>query len=123
MSVLNGVGASQESVLTTVGEWVADPACSGNATTLLVCGMIYANEENYVEALKACHTGLSLEMCGPSPLCQLHDCVFGGRGREGEGGREYRGIESERREGGRGGGTLREGGKGASALHCHGCNN
>jgi len=33
--------------------------------TLLVAGMIYANEGNYVEALKSCHTGLNLEMCGP----------------------------------------------------------
>eukprot|EP00884_Botryococcus_braunii_P011077 jgi/Botrbrau1/19971/Bobra.0059s0086.1 len=52
----------KEAVLETVGEWVADPACSGNATTLLVCGLIYAAQENYVEALKACHTGLNLEM-------------------------------------------------------------
>lgn len=53
----------QETILATVGEWVADPACAGNAMTLLACGLIYAAEENYVEALKACHTGLSLEMC------------------------------------------------------------
>ena len=51
--------------MTTVAEWVADPACAGNAMTLLVAGVIYANEGNYVEALKACHTGLNLEMCGP----------------------------------------------------------
>lgn len=50
--------------MTTVAEWVADPACAGNAMTLLVAGVIYANEGNYVEALKACHTGLNLEMCG-----------------------------------------------------------
>lgn len=51
--------------MSTVAEWVADPACAGNAMTLLVAGLIYANEGNYVEALKACHTGLNLEMCGP----------------------------------------------------------
>lgn len=52
--------------MTTVAEWVADPACAGNAMTLLVAGIIYADEGNYVEALKACHTGLNLEMCGLS---------------------------------------------------------
>lgn len=46
----------------TLGAWVADPACAGNAMTLTVAGIIYTNEGNYVEALKACHTGLSLEM-------------------------------------------------------------
>jgi coatomer protein complex subunit epsilon len=51
--------------VSTVAEWIADPACAGNAMTLLVAGMIYANEGNYVEALKSCHTGLNLEMCGP----------------------------------------------------------
>ena len=55
----------QEKAVTTVAEWVADPACAGNAMTLLVAGVIYASEGNYVEALKACHTGLNLEMCGP----------------------------------------------------------
>ncbi len=50
-------------VLETLGSWVADPACAGNAMTLTVAGIIYTNEGNYVEALKACHTGLSLEMC------------------------------------------------------------
>ncbi len=42
---------------------MADPSCAGNATTLAVAGIIYANEGNDVEALKACHSGLSLEMC------------------------------------------------------------
>ena len=46
----------------TLGEWLANPAISGNATVLLVAGIIYANEENLVEALKACHLGLTLEM-------------------------------------------------------------
>ena len=49
-------------MLETLGAWVADPACAGNAITLTVAGIIYTNEGNYVEALKACHTGLSLEM-------------------------------------------------------------
>ena len=50
----------------TLGSWVADPACAGNAMTLTVAGIIYTNEGNYVEALKACHTGLSLEMWVPA---------------------------------------------------------
>ena len=51
--------------MSTLVDWVADPSCAGNATTLTVAGIIYANEGNDVEALKACHSGLSLEMCAP----------------------------------------------------------
>jgi hypothetical protein len=29
---------------------------------LLIAGLLFALEENYVDALKACHTGGSLEM-------------------------------------------------------------
>ena len=54
--------AWQEEVVSTLTAWVADPSCAGNATTLAVAGIIYANEGNDVEALKACHSGLSLEM-------------------------------------------------------------
>lgn len=57
-----GRRAKQERVLSTLTEWLADPSCSGNPTTLLVAGLIYAGEEDYVEALKACHLGLTLEM-------------------------------------------------------------
>ena len=53
----------QEELLNTLTDWVADPTCQGNAMTLTVAGIVFANEEKYVEALKACHTGLSLEMC------------------------------------------------------------
>ena len=43
-------------------EWLADSACNRNPTVLLVAGTIHAHEGNYVEALKACHSGLSLEL-------------------------------------------------------------
>eukprot|EP00775_Hariotina_reticulata_P010026 gene10026-10182_t len=51
-----------EEALETVGQWVSDPICNNNPHVLLVAGLIYANEGNYVEALKACHSGQSLEM-------------------------------------------------------------
>lgn len=57
-----GKKLDKEQVVSTLAEWLSDPVTSNNATTLLVAGIIYVNEENYVEALKACHTGLSLEM-------------------------------------------------------------
>lgn len=53
---------SKEDVLSVLSDWLNDPACNRNATVLLIAGMIYSQEGNYVEALKACHTGLSLEM-------------------------------------------------------------
>lgn len=66
----------QEEVLSTLAEWVADPACSGNATALTVAGIIYANEGNDVEALKACHSGMSLEMCALGLQLLLHSLYF-----------------------------------------------
>lgn len=53
---------SKDDILSTLGEWLADSACNRNPTVLLIAGTIYAHEGNYVEALKACHTGLSLEL-------------------------------------------------------------
>ena len=58
----SGAKTVKETTLSTLSEWLSDPASSNSATVLLVAGIIYANEGNYVEALKACHTGLSLEM-------------------------------------------------------------
>lgn len=62
------VGASvsglclQDDVLATIHDWLADPATAHNTTVLLVAGLIFTNEEDYVEALKALHGGESLEM-------------------------------------------------------------
>jgi hypothetical protein len=56
---------TQEKVLATLSEWLSDPATSANVTILLVAGLIYTNEENYVEALRAVHGGHNLEMCVP----------------------------------------------------------
>jgi coatomer protein complex subunit epsilon len=52
----------QERALETVGTLLADPICNNNPHVLLIAGLIYSQEGNYVEALKACHSGLSLEM-------------------------------------------------------------
>ncbi|PSC75635.1 coatomer subunit epsilon-1-like [Micractinium conductrix] len=48
--------------LDAVAGWLSDPACASNPSVLLVAGLLYALEENYVEALRVCHTGGSLEM-------------------------------------------------------------
>lgn len=56
------VSSSTSECLEQIGAWLADPAYANNPTVLLMAGMIYALEENYVEALRACHSGLSLEM-------------------------------------------------------------
>lgn len=52
----------QDDVLVTIHDWLADPATAHNTTVLLVAGLIFTNEEDYVEALKALHGGESLEM-------------------------------------------------------------
>ncbi|WIA34245.1 hypothetical protein OEZ86_012596 [Tetradesmus obliquus] len=52
----------KDAALDAVGGWMSDPICNSNAHVLLVAGLVYAQEGNYVEALKACHGGQSLEM-------------------------------------------------------------
>ena len=67
----------QEKVLATLSEWQADPATSANVTVLLVAGLIYTNEENYVEALRAVHGGHNLEMCAPASTPQTDHILTG----------------------------------------------
>ncbi|MEW5307331.1 MAG: hypothetical protein WDW36_009736 [Sanguina aurantia] len=57
---------SKDQVTATLTEWMTDSACNRNPGVLLMCGIIHAQEGNFVEALKACHTGITLEM---SALC------------------------------------------------------
>jgi hypothetical protein len=54
----------QEECLSVIQGWMEDPFSNANPTACLIAGMIYANEGNRVEALKACHgPNSSLEMC------------------------------------------------------------
>lgn len=55
-------GYLQAVVLETLQEWQQDPACSSNPLVLLTAGLVHDNEGDYVEALKACHSGATLEM-------------------------------------------------------------
>lgn len=52
----------QEDVLSTLQSWQEDRSIAGNADVLFVAALIHASEGNYVEALKACHAGQSLEL-------------------------------------------------------------
>ena len=54
--------SQKAAALEQAAAWLTDPACTSNPTVLLVAGLLYALEENYVEALRTCHTGGSLEM-------------------------------------------------------------
>ena len=54
--------AEQEHVLDSLREWFSDPACSSNPLVLLTAGLIHDCEGDHVEALKACHSGATLEM-------------------------------------------------------------
>ena len=59
----------REQCVATVTEWLADDIVKANATVQLVAALILADEGNTVEALKCCHTGLSLELMGL--MCHL----------------------------------------------------
>ena len=56
------VALLQDSVLQTLDAWTEEPAYRSNAMMHLVTGIIHAAQDNYVEALRACHPGLSLEL-------------------------------------------------------------
>jgi len=61
-SYLKSPESQRDAALEQASAWMEDPAAASNASTLLVAGMIFALEGNLEAALKACHSGLSLEM-------------------------------------------------------------
>lgn len=54
--------AQREAALSQADAWLANPAAAANPTVLLVAGLLRTLEEDHVEALRACHSGGSLEM-------------------------------------------------------------
>ena len=52
----------QEAVLGTLTQQLDDPACAGNTTLQLITGMVYAHDNNHIEALRCCHQASTLEM-------------------------------------------------------------
>jgi coatomer subunit epsilon len=59
----NSRASAQESVLSTIQEWLADASCNSNPHVQLIAAVIFAQESNFVDALKICHSGATLEMC------------------------------------------------------------
>jgi hypothetical protein len=49
-------------VFVEVGMWGTRGRFGRGGGQWVIAGIIYSQEENYVEALKACHSGASLEM-------------------------------------------------------------
>eukprot|EP00245_Coleochaete_scutata_P008577 TRINITY_DN265_c0_g2_i1.p1 TRINITY_DN265_c0_g2~~TRINITY_DN265_c0_g2_i1.p1 ORF type:complete len:288 (+),score=71.12 TRINITY_DN265_c0_g2_i1:143-1006(+) len=56
------LGGKKEEAISTLKDMLADSVVASNPTLLLVAGTIYAQEENYVDALKYTHSGTSLEL-------------------------------------------------------------
>ena len=57
-----------------IGAMLEDEASAEDATTRLMAATVFASEGNYVEAMKCCHTGLSLELNAMmvNLLCKLN---------------------------------------------------
>mmetsp|Transcript_30813 Transcript_30813/g.79615 ORF Transcript_30813/g.79615 Transcript_30813/m.79615 type:complete len:290 (-) Transcript_30813:143-1012(-) len=51
----------KDSALSTITDWLADPASNANPLVSIVAALVYCSEENYIDALRACHHGRSLE--------------------------------------------------------------
>lgn len=52
----------RDAALEQAAAWLEDPSAVSNATALLAAAMIFALEGNLESALKACHSGLNMEM-------------------------------------------------------------
>ena len=52
----------REQCVATVHEWLSDPSLAANATVQLISALIFADQGNEIEAMKCCHTALSLEL-------------------------------------------------------------
>ena len=59
---LKSPASQREEALEQAAAWAEDPAAASNPTAALVAGMLFALEGNLEAALKACHSGLTLEM-------------------------------------------------------------
>ena len=57
----------------TLTQLLDDPACAGNTTLQLITGMVYAHDNNHIEALRCCHQASTLEMYGAATCSML--CV------------------------------------------------
>lgn len=55
-------GPERSSAVEQARAWAEDPAIATNATVLMISGLILAEEGHLEAALKACHSGLGLEM-------------------------------------------------------------
>jgi coatomer protein complex subunit epsilon len=54
----------REQCVATCQEWLSDEALAANANVQLISALVFAAEDNLVEAMKCCHTSLSLELRG-----------------------------------------------------------
>jgi coatomer protein complex subunit epsilon len=54
----------REQCIATCQEWLSDEALAANANVQLISALVFAAEDNLVEAMKCCHTSLSLELMG-----------------------------------------------------------
>ncbi|GMH41511.1 hypothetical protein BSKO_09421 [Bryopsis sp. KO-2023] len=64
--------SQKDSILATLTEWMGDPVASANPYVCIIAGTIFSKEENFVEALKACHAGTNLEMMALCVQVYLH---------------------------------------------------
>lgn len=53
---------SKESTISSLKEWLADPAIGNNATLRLIAGIIFMHEQDYNEALKHTNSGGTMEL-------------------------------------------------------------
>ncbi|XP_047957674.1 coatomer subunit epsilon-1-like [Salvia hispanica] len=53
---------NKENVISSLHEWLADPAVGGNPILRLIAGTIFMHEQDYNEALKHTHAGGTMEL-------------------------------------------------------------
>ncbi|XP_051125448.1 coatomer subunit epsilon-1-like [Andrographis paniculata] len=53
---------NKETVISSLKEWLADPALGNNPTLRLIAGIVFMHEQDYSEALKHTHAGGTMEL-------------------------------------------------------------
>lgn len=57
---------SQDSAISSLKEWLADPAIGNNPTLRLVAGLVFLHENDFNEALKHTNAGGTMELYNSS---------------------------------------------------------
>ena len=66
----------QESAISSLKEWLADPAIGSNPTLRLIAGTIFLHEQDFNEALKYTNAGGTMELYCAFFVLFIHEFII-----------------------------------------------